>query len=135
MNRLKLVVHHRHADERIDLDMLMQEFFPIGQERTQMVLADRRRVDDFPRAVIHQLRARNPAHGHGLVLDDAADFFRRAGGQWALREGAESLEQSFAILQSLFGGRVHALGNLRMLEEFVGRGDDILDLRAGLRLQ
>ena len=45
-------------------------------------------------------------YSEDTVFDDAADFFRRAGGQRTIRKRAESLEQSFAILESLFGGRV-----------------------------
>ena len=45
------------------------------------------------------------------------------------------MEQGRAILESLFGRGIHAFGDLRVLEEFVGGGDDALDLGAGLRFQ
>ena len=86
VNRLKLVVGNGHADERVDVDLVMDKPFPVRQHVTQQCLAFGRGVNDFSSAFIDQLRARCLAYIHVHRFECSANLYSGGSTQRAMFE-------------------------------------------------
>jgi hypothetical protein len=78
---LELVVAHGHADQRVQLGLLVQKALPVGQHVAQARFALGRGVDHLARAVIDQLGARGSADVQVHALQGAADIHRGGGAE------------------------------------------------------
>ena len=79
VNRLELVVTHRHPDQGVEFRFVVQETLPVGEQIAQDAFAFRRGVDHFAGPVIDQLRTGRTPDIHGYALEGAADFHGRGG--------------------------------------------------------
>ena len=99
MDGFELVMTHGHADQRVQIGLLMQEALPVGQQVTQMRLALRRRVDHLARAVLDQLRARRAPDVHVRAFQGAAHLHGGDGAQRPLLERQKAAVQGGAVAQ------------------------------------
>ena len=135
MNGFKLVVRHRHADQRVEVGRAMQKRFPIRQQIAQRRFACRRRVNDFRRLPARQRGARCPAYLHFDSSNLTADRFGGGRIEGAILEDLIPVHQSMPVAQGLLCGRVRLIVCFRKLKQFVAGRDDVFDLRTGPRLQ
>ena len=135
MDRFELVVCRRHPDQGIEFGMAVEEIFPIREQVPEVLLAYGRGVNQLAAAITGERGAGNPAHPHLQALDSAANFFRRPCAQGPLLQGSKAFQQGLAVAQCLLGRRVREFSGLTELEQPVGGGDDVLDLRTGPRLE
>jgi hypothetical protein len=126
----ELVVAHGHADQGVQLGLVVKEALPVGQHVAQAGFAFGRGVDHLTGAVVGELGARGAADVHVHALEGAADVHGGGGAQRPRLERLKALVQRGAVAQGFFGGRVGVVVALRVLEQLVGRGDDVFDFRA-----
>ena len=135
MNGFKLVVAHGHADQWVQLGLVVQKALPVGQQFAQVGLALRRGVDHLTRAVVDELGSGGAADVHVHALEGLAHLHGGGGAQGPRLQRLKTLVQRGAVAQCLFGGGVGAVWALNVLEQLVGGGDDVLDFRAVLGFQ
>ena len=138
MDRLKLVVGGRHADERVEVASTlfpMQKSLPVGEQTTDPVLPLWRRVNDLARGIVGQRRAGQPSHLHRSIFDPAADEFCGRGAERSGRQRGEAIQQGVAIPQCLLRGRVGRVTAPGEPKQPVGRGHDLLDFRTRLSFE
>ena len=129
-------MRNRHADEWIDLPLLVDESFPVGKFLPEQCLANRRGVGNLPFCRVRQRRPGHTPDFHFPALDGRTHFDRRGCAERLRFKRFDSLPQGRAVAQGFFGGGVGMFGvDLRISEERVGGGDDIFDFGTGLRLQ
>ena len=129
---LELVVAHGHADEWVQLRLVVKEPLPVGQQVTQAGFTIGWGVDDFARAVIGELGTGRPTNVHVCTLQGAADVHGGGGAEGFGLEGVKALVQGRSVPKCLFGGVVGLAIALYMLKKLVGGGDDVFDFRAVL---
>jgi hypothetical protein len=135
MDRLELVMRDRHAHERIERFLLVKKALPIGEELSQQRLAFGRGVHHDAGGAPGERGTRGFAHGHFGAFDARADRLGGARRERMRLQRAHALEKRASIAQRLLGRGVGAAVGLQVLEELVGRGDDVLDFGARPRLQ
>ena len=69
MDGFELVMRHRHADQRVDVALLVDEALPVGQLLAQQRLARGRRVDHVSGLLVGKRGAGHLAHLHLHALD------------------------------------------------------------------
>ena len=125
----------RHPNEWIERLFVVHEALPVSQHCSQLWLAFGRRVHNGSRHVVLQLRARRLAHGHIHAFDRAANHLSGHGCNGPLFDGDVTGRQGSPIPQCLQRGAIGSLAIIGKLEELIGGGDNVLDLRACLGFQ
>jgi hypothetical protein len=130
VDRLELIVRRRHPHEWVYRFFLVKIALPIRQQVTDMRLTLGRRVNYFASGVVRKRRARHLAHTHLDALDFRANRLGDACRQGSGLERMDAFKQGMPISQSLPGSRVGTRIRVHVLEQLVGRGDDVLDCGA-----
>jgi hypothetical protein len=96
----ELVVAHGHADQRVQLGLVVQKALPVGQHVAQAGFAFGRGVDHLAGAVVGELGARGAADVHVHALEGAADVHGGGGAQRPGLERLKALVQRGAVAQA-----------------------------------
>lgn len=127
---LELVMGNGHAYERVDVVLVVQKIFPVGEQFAQPGFAFRRRVDGFAGTVVGQPGAGRAPDVHIDTLGRTANLDCRSRTERALGEGAKASVERGTVAQGFLGGRIGLAVSVGKLEKFVRAGDDVFDFRA-----
>ena len=133
---LELVMRDGHANQGIDLRLLMNESLPVGELFAQQGLPHRRGIDHGVPGRVGKRCARHAPDFHVATLDGGTNRNRRGRAERLRFEGFHALTQRSAVTQRFLGGGVGILRiYLSVPEQSVGRRNDVLDFGTGLCFQ
>src|SRR5690554_5618673 len=128
MNGFELVMADGHFDQWVRVVVCMQIVFPVGEQVANNLFTNRWGVDGFTGCLIANDGPEHLTYIHIHAFQRAAHLYSGARAQWFALKMDEALIKGCAISERFFGGRIGPLTFLRKLKQFVGGGDDVLDL-------